>query len=147
MNKKYIVRLSQNERDQLNEIVKTLSGGSEKAKRARILLKADLNGPAWIDEKIAESFGCRTHTIERIRRKLVLDGFDATIHRKKRATSPIPKKLDGKQEAQIIALRLGTPPEGYSTWSLRLLAEQVVELGIVESVSYSTVRLALKKTE
>lgn len=146
MNKKYIVRLTDEERLHLQGIVKKLKGGSEKVKRAQILLKADADGPDWTDGKIADAFGCRTRTIEKLRQRLVTEGFEAAVERKQRTTPPVPKKLDGEQEAKIIAMRLGKPPEGYSNWSLRLLAEQAVVLEIVDSISHTTVRQTLKKT-
>ena len=147
MNKKYIVRLNDAEREQLNGIIKKLQGSSEKVRRAHMLLKADANGPNWTDERIADAFGCRTSTIENIRKRLVTKGFEAAIERKRRKEPPVPKKLDGKQEAQIIAMRLGKPPEGYSNWSLRLLADKVVALEIVDSISHTTISRTLKKTE
>ncbi len=146
MNKTYIVRLMDEEREQLEGIVKKLAGGSEKVKRAQILLKADADGPNWTDEKIADAFRCRTRTIEKLRKRLVTEGFDAAIERKQRAEPPVPQKLDGEQEAQIIAMRLGKPPEGYANWSLRLVADEAVALEIVDSISHSTVRQTLKKT-
>jgi hypothetical protein len=114
--------------------------------RAQILLKSDADGPAWTDSRIADAFGCRRQTVEAIRQRLVEAGFQETLDGKKRATPPVEKLLDGKQEAKIIATRLGSPPKGYANWTLRLLARQVVELGIVESVSHETVRRTLKKT-
>jgi transposase len=146
MNKKYIVRLTDAERERLSGVVKKLSGGSQKVKRAQLLLKADADGPNWTDARIAEAFGCRTRTIEKLRERLVTQGFEAALERKQRAEPPIPKKLNGEQEAQIIAMRLGEPPEGYSNWSLRLLADEVVALEIVDSISHTTVRQTLKKT-
>ena len=146
MVKKYIVRLSEEERGLLGDIVKKLKGTSQKVRRANILLKADVEGPNWSDAKIAEALSCRTRTIENVRRRLVTDGLDAVLNRKKRETPPRPKILDGKQEAEIIALRLGKPPAGFANWSLRLLAERIVELEIVDSISHATVRRTLKKT-
>ena len=146
MNKKYVVRLRAAEREQLRRIVKKLSGGSEKVKRAQVLLKADADGPNRTDGRIAEAFGCRTRTIEKLRERLVTQGFEAAVERKQRAEPPVPKKLNGEQEAQLIAMRLGKPPEGYSNWSLRLLANEVVALEIVDSISHTTVRQTLKKT-
>lgn len=146
MPKKYIVRLSDAERDQLRAVVKKLKGSSQKVRRAQILMKADANGSNWTDERIAEAFFCRTKTVENIRKRLVKRGFEATLNGVKRASPPTPKLLDGEQEAQVIALRLGTPPKGYANWSLRLLARKVVELSIVASVSHETVRQTLKKT-
>lgn len=146
MRKKYIVRLSDEERGVLREVVKKLKGTSQKVRRAQILLKADANGPGWCDQRIAEAFSCRTRTIEKIRQRLVERGFSETLDGKKRATPPTEKILDGEQEAKIIATRLGRPPKGYANWSLRLLARQVVALEIVDSISYETVRRTLKKT-
>jgi transposase len=146
MNKKYIVRLSRKERQELNETVRALKGSSQKARRARILLKADVSGPGWTDSKIADAFGCRVQTIENLRKRLVTDGFAIALHGKPREKPPVAKKLDGKKEAKLIAMRLGKPPKGFSNWSLRLLAERVVELGLIDSISHETVRKTLKKT-
>ena len=146
MRKKYIVRLTEEEREFCAETVRRLSGGSEKARRARILLKADADGPGWTDARIAEAFSCRRQTVENVRRRCVVEGFEASLERRRRASAPVAKRLDGEQEAQLIALRLGAPPEGFGSWSLRLLASRAVELGIVESVSHETVRRTLKKT-
>jgi hypothetical protein len=147
MLKKYLVRLTDSERDQLNEVVKKLKGSSQKVRRAQILLKADANGPAWTDARIAEAFGCRTKAVENVRERLVTAGFDLTLNGKPRTTPPRSKRLDGEQEAQVIAMRLGPPPKGFANWSLRLLAEKVVALEIVDSISHETVRQTLKKTE
>lgn len=144
--KKYIVRLSIEERAVLEGIVKNLKGGSQKAKRAQILLKADANGPNWVDEKIAEAYGCRVRTIENVRRRLVTEGFDVTVHGKTRLKPPRAKLLSGEQEAQLIALRLGSPPPGYGSWTLKLLKDQLIELEIVDTISHETVRKTLKKT-
>lgn len=146
MPKKYIVRLNESERNQLRAVVRKLSGSSQKVRRAQILLKADVTGSNWTDVRIAEAFDCRPKTVEDIRKRLVERGFEETLNGKQRRSSPTPKRFDGEQEAQVIALRLGTPPKGYSHWSLRLLARKVVELSIVESVSHETVRQTLKKT-
>ena len=146
MNKKYIVRLSKRERDELLGVVKNLSGSSQKVRRAQILLKADARGPHWTDTRIADAYSCRVQTIENLRKRLVTEGFAVSLHGKPRDTSPREKCLDGKQEAKVIAMRLGKPPKGYANWSLRLLAERVVELGLVESISHETIRQTLKKT-
>lgn len=146
MKKKYVVRLTDAERATLTEVVKKLKGSAQKVRRAQILLKADADGPAWTDAKIAEAVGCRTKTVENIRERLVTAGFDQTLAGKPRDQAPRAKVLDGRQEAQVIALRLGPPPQGFATWSLRLLAEQVVALEIVEAISHETVRQTLKKT-
>ena len=146
MRKKYIVRLTDVERTILSVIVKKLKGSSQKVRRAQILLKADADGPGWTDARIAEAFGCRTKTVENIRERLVTAGFELTLHGQPRANPPRSKRFDGEQEAKVIALRLGPPPKGFANWSLRLLAERVVELEIVETVSHETVRQTLKKT-
>lgn len=145
MKKKYIVRLSEEERAILQEVIKKLKGTSQKVRRAQVLLKADVNGPNWTDKQIADAFDCRTKTVENIRQRLVVDGFDVALNGKQRETPPIPKLLDGEQEAKLIAMRLGTPPDGYGSWSLRLLANQMVELEIVDTISHETVRQTLKK--
>jgi hypothetical protein len=147
MQKKYIVRLSKEECNTLREVIKKLKGGSQKVRRAQILLKADADGPAWSDSRIAEAFGCRRQTVEMMRQRFVECGFQETLDGKKRANPPTEKLLDGEQEAKIIATRLGPPPKGYANWTLRLLARKVVELEIVDAVSYETVRRTLKKTE
>lgn len=147
MQKKYVVRLTDQERSELAEVVKKLKGTSQKVRRAQILLKADADGPNWTDRRIAEAFGCRTKTVENVRQRLVERGFAETLNGAQRARPAVEKLLDGSQEAQVIALRLGPPPAGYANWSLRLLARQVVELEIVEAISHETVRRTLKKTE
>jgi hypothetical protein len=146
--KKYIVLLTDDERTQLKEVVRKLRGTSQKVKRANILLKADeAGGTGWTDARIAEACDCTTKTVENIRQRFVEAGFEETLNGKKRQDPPVAKLLSGDQEAKIIALRLGSPPHGYGKWSLRLLARRVVELQIAETVSYQTIRRALKKTE
>ena len=147
MQKKYIVRLTDEERAELVQVVQKLKGTGQKVRRAQILLKADADGPNWTDARIAEAFSCRTKTVENIRQRLCERGFRTTLDGGQRAEPPIPSKLDGKQEAQVIALRLGTPPTGYANWTLRLLARKVVELGITPAISHETVRRTLKKVE
>lgn len=146
MNKKYIVRLSAKERRTLHELVKKLNGSSQKVRRAQMLLKADVLGPAWSDEQIAAAFDSRTRTVEKLRERFVTEGFEPTLHGQPRDKPPTEKVLSGQQEARVIALRLGPPPKGYANWSLRLLARKVVELEIVEAISHETVRRTLKKT-
>jgi len=146
MEKKYIVRLNAQERQELLDVVKKLRGTSEKVRRANILLKADAEGPHWTDAQIAEAYHCRRQTVENIRKRLVENGFRETLDGKPRLTPPTERIVDGEQEAKIIAMRLGPPPKGYANWSLRLLARKVVELEIVESVSSATLCRLLKKT-
>jgi hypothetical protein len=145
MPKKFIVRLTGAERQILCEVVGKFKGSSQKVRRAQVLLKADADGPCWTDAKIADAFGCRTKTVENIRERFVVEGFEVTLEGKTRV-EPRPKLLDGEQEAKVIAMRLGSPPAGFANWTLRLLAEQVVALEIVESISHETVRRTLKKT-
>lgn len=147
MQKKYIVRLTDEERAALRSVVKKLSGSSQKVRRAQILLKADADGPGWPDQRIAEALDCRRQTVENLRKRLATEGFAVALDGKPRETAPRRKRLDGEQEAKVIALRLSDPPKGYANWSLRLLANKVVELEIAETVSYETVRQTLKKTE
>ena len=146
MIKKYVVRLTEEERGVCQGIVKKLKGSSEKVRRAQILLKADADGPGWPDAKIAEAFDCRVQTIEKIRERFVMEGFEQALERKKRVEPPTDCKLDGEAEAKLIAMRLRKPPAGYGHWTLRLLAEEMVALEIVDSISYETVRRTLKKT-
>ncbi len=147
MNKKYIVRLSDEERGICQQVINNLKGSSQKARRAQILLKADADGPAWPDVKIAEAFNCRVQTIENLRKRLVTEGFELALQGKKRERPPTPCKLDGEAEAKLIAMRLGKPPAGYGHWTLQLLADELVALEVVDSISYETVRKTLKKTE
>ena len=145
MAKKYIVRLTDDERATLGQFLKKARGLSQKARRAQVLLKADAEGPSWTDAQIAEAFDCRVRTVELIRERLVTEGFETVFHGKPKSRFR-GKVLDGEQEAKIIALRLGRPPAGFAHWTLRLLARRAVALEIVESVSHETLRRTLKKT-
>ena len=145
MQKKYIVRLTDVERETLDRLVKKRRVSSQKVRRAHVLLKADADGPNWTDAEIAEAFDCRTRTVEFIRERLVIEGFEIALDGKPKSRVR-SKVLDGEQEAKIIALRLGQPPKGFANWTLRLLADQAVALEIVESVSHETLRRTLKKT-
>ena len=146
MLKKYIVRLTDEERKTLQRVVDKFKGSSQKVRRAQVLLKADAEGPGWTDAKIADAFGCRTKTVENIRQRLVTEGFDITLNSHPRLKPPCPKLLDGEQEAKLIAMRLGPPPPGFANWTLRLLADRLMELEIVDSISPECVRMTLKKT-
>jgi hypothetical protein len=145
MYKKYIVRLSDEERQVCQEIVKKLKGSSQKVRRAQILLQADADGPNWPDVRIAEAYRCRVQTIENLRKRLVTEGFETASNGKTRKSPPTPPLLDGEKEAKLIAMRLGKPPAGYGRWTLRLLADELVALDVVESISHETVRQTLKK--
>lgn len=146
MNKKYIVRLSDEERQTCRDVIKKLKGTSQKVRRAQILLKADSDGPAWTDEKISEAFNCRVQTVESIRKRLVTESFESALDRKRRESPPTPPVLDGKGEAKLISMRLGKPPAGYGRWTLHLLADELIKLEVVDSISHETVRKTLKKT-
>ncbi len=145
MYKKYVVRLSDAERALCQEVIKKLKGSSQKARRAQILLKADVDGPGWPDAKIAEAYNCRVQTIENVRKRLVTEGFELALQGEQRQTPPTLPKLDGEGEAKLIALRLGKPPAGYGHWTLQLLADELVALEVVEAISHETVRKTLKK--
>jgi hypothetical protein len=134
MRKLYIVRLTKQERVELQSVVKKLKGTGQKVRRAQIVLQADAGGPHWIDEGIAEADACRTRTVERLRQRFVEHGFAAALNRVERQHPPGEKLLTGDQAARIIATRLGPPPQGCTTWTLRLVARKVVELAIVDSV-------------
>ena len=146
MRKKYIVRLTDEERQTCMAVIKKLKGTSQKVRRAQILLKADADGPAWTDAKIAEAFNCRIQTIENLRKRFVTESFELALIRKKRQTPPTQPLLDGKGEAKLISMRLGKPPAGYGRWTLHLLADELVALEVVDSISHETVRQTLKKT-
>ena len=146
--KKYIVRLSGEERESLRTLVSSGKGPARMFTRARILLKADISegGPGWPDEKIAEALDVTIQTVERVRKQLVEEGLEAVLLRRKYVQKVSRKKLDGDAEAHLIALACSDAPEGYTRWSLRLLAGRMVELGYLESISHEAVRRALKKT-
>jgi hypothetical protein len=146
--KKYVVRLTSEERTQLQRLVSVGKAAARKILHARIMLVADQGpeGPGWSDEQIAQGLTAHPRTVANVRQRLVEQGLDAALNRKKRLTSPVPPKLDGKVEAHLIALRCGPPPEGRMRWTLQLLADKVVELKVVDSLSYETVRRVLKKT-
>ncbi len=146
--KKYVVRLSQKERSDLRKLLISGRGSGRMFTRVRILLKADQSdeGPAWSDEKISESFDVTVQTIERVRKQLVEEGVDAVLSRHPYTQKRLRKKIDGDVEAHLIALCCSDPPKGRVRWTLRLLADKVVELGYVDSISYEAVRQTLKKT-
>jgi len=132
----------------LERLVSVGKAAARKILHARILLVADqgAEGPGWPDERIAEGLVVSLRTIGNIRQRLVEQGLEAALNRKKREHPPCPAKLDGAAEARLIALRCGQPPEGRMRWTLELLADKMVELKVVDSLSYETVRRVLKKT-
>jgi hypothetical protein len=148
MTQKYLVRLSIGEREKLFRLLKEESASKEKQNRARILLKADCGeaGENWKDPQIAEAFYVSVKTVERVRKSLVEEGFEETINRKSLPYGNRERIIKGKEEAYLIALTCSEPPEGHSQWTLRLLADRMVECKYVESVSTNTIGRALKKT-
>jgi len=145
MNKKYIVRLSDDERSYLTVLLRKGQAAAYKIRHAQILLKADVRGPAWTDARIAESFSVRVHTVLNVRQRLVEQGLEAALTRKKQAHPSRTPRLDGEGAARLIALRCSAPPAGHARWTLRLLADQAVALDIVEAISPETGRQTLKK--
>jgi Homeodomain-like domain len=145
--KKYHIQLSREERQQLETIVGKGQASAQRQCHARILLLADTAGPegGWSDSQIARAAHTSIPTIERVRRVCVEHGLDRALERKD-PERPYERKLDGPGEAQLIALSCGAPPAGYARWTLRLLAERLVELEIVSAISHETVRQTLKKT-
>lgn len=146
--KKYVVRLSLEERSRLVDFLRKGKPSAQLATKARILLKADVSdaGEGWSDSRIGEAVGASRATIERTRRQLVEEGFEAVLKRKYNPNSMRPRVFDGAAEAKLIALTCGPAPAGYAKWSLRLLEEKVVELNIVTSASDNTIGRVLKKT-
>jgi hypothetical protein len=145
--KKYIVRLTKNQRQTAQRIVDKLDGSPQKVKRAQVLLKTDQREGGWTDEEISESFSCAVNTVENVRKRFSESGFQVALDGKKRANPPRERKFDGEAEAAVIATRLSEPPKGYANWTLELLQQRVVALSIVDSVCKETVRKTLKKME
>jgi transposase len=145
MNKKYRVHLTDEERKHLEKLVRKGKAHARKLLYARILLKADEDGPAWTDERIADALEVSVATVARERRRYCEEGLEVALMPKKPGR-PRRRVLDGRAEAYLIALACSNPPEGREHWPLRLLADRMVELGYVESLSYETVRRTLKKT-
>jgi hypothetical protein len=146
--KKYVVRLSAQERERLEAMVRTGKTLAQIVTRARILLKADTSeaGEAWSDSAIAAALDTSVNNVARARQQLVEEGFEATLKRKYNPNSARPRIFDGEREAKLIALACSPAPEGFARWSLRLLEEKVVELNIVDKASDNTIGRTLKKT-
>jgi transposase len=147
MKKKYPVILTQTDRDHLKSLIAAGTAPARKLTHARILLKADQSpeGPGWVDDAIAEAVEVSQPTVSRVRKQYFEEGLEAAINRRP-PNREYHRKLDGHQEARLVALACSEPPEGQARWSLRLLADKLVELEVVEVVSYQTVRRTLKKT-
>jgi hypothetical protein len=148
MPKRYLVKLEMDERKELSQLVKQEQAAAKKRTHAQVLLLADCGqqGPAWTDEVVAEACQVTVRTVENIRKRLVLEGLEAALNRKPQVRLSRQKILDGEKEAKVIALCCGARPAGHARWTLRLLAERIVELDIAESISHETVRQCLKKT-
>ena len=147
MKKKYPVILSDTEREQLKNLIAAGTAPARKLTHARILLKADQGseGPGWVDEQVADAVEVSQPTVSRVRKQYVQEGLQAAINRRP-PNREYHRKLDGHQEARLVALACSKPPEGQARWSLRLLADKMVELDVVDDLSYQTVRRTLKKT-
>ncbi len=142
---KYVVRLTDEERQILQQLVAGPRVARDKALRARMLLTADGDGPGWSDGQIADAFDVGVSTIHRVRQRLVEDGLEAALHRQPLAHTK-PRTLDGAQEARLVAIACSPAPAGRTSWTLHLLAEKLVELEIVDAICRETVRKTLKKT-
>jgi hypothetical protein len=146
MNKKYVVRLAKVEREELEGLVSKGKGAAHRIKHANILLMTDVNGPKMSDAQAAEALACHANTVRNVRQRLVESGLEAALERKQQASPSRAKILDGKKEAKLIAVSCGKPPAGRARWTVRLLADKLVELEIVEAISAATVCRTLKKT-
>jgi hypothetical protein len=147
-NKKFVVKLSGEERAQLTGLISKGKTAAKTVLKARILLKADQGeaGEGWADEEICEALDTNVSMVSRVRETFVIQGFDAVLTRKQRETPPIAPIFDGERQAQLITLACSEPPEGYAHWTIRLLAEHVIERKIVKAAHFNTVGRALKKT-
>ena len=146
VNKTYIVRLTDDERQELSQLTKSGKAAASKIKHAHILLHVDANGPNWSDAHVATALHCHGHTMRNVRQRFVEQGLAAALVRKKQGKPSRQCRLDGAKEARWIALRCGPPPPGQAKWPLQLLADQLVALNVVETLSYETVRQTIKKT-
>ena len=146
MAKKYVVRLTREEREVLLRMVKAGKGAARKLTHARVLLKADADGPNWTDVRIADALDVGVRTVESLRKRFVEEGLDLTLNRRKQVRPSRMPKLDGDGEARLVALASSEAPDGRKRWTLRMLADRLVVLDVVDSISHETVRQALKKT-
>ena len=144
MNKRYIVRLTSEERGQLKALVSKGKTAAYKIQHANILLMADADGQGWADEPIAQTLSVHANTVRGVRQRFAEECLEAAVGRKRQGCPSRAPLLDGEKEARLIAPRCSAPPPGHGRWTLHLLAEQLVELQVVESISYETVRKALK---
>ena len=148
MSRKHVVELSDEQRRQCLELVSSATAPARSIMHAQVLLKAEAGpaGPGWTDRAISQAFGVSTVTISKVRKTMAQEGLTPALAHYRGTPGKPQRKLDGHQEAHLIALACGEPPEGHARWSLRLLSDRMVELGYVDSVSYNTVGRVLKKT-
>lgn len=146
MNKRYIVRLTSPEREELEGIISKGTANAHKIAHAQILLKVDEDGPRWTDERAAEAFGVHSNTVRSIRERFVFEGLTSALNRKPQVRPSRERVLDGAAEAKLLAVACSQPPQGRVRWTLRLLAGRLVELNVVDGISHETVRQTLKKT-
>jgi hypothetical protein len=146
--KRYVVWLTGEERERLETLLRKGKSPAQRLLKARILLKADVSeaGEGWSDSRIIEALETSASMVYRVRKQLVEEGFEAVLSRKQRATPAVARIFDGEKEAKLIALACSKPPKGRARWTLRLLENKVVELGIVDRASDSTIGRTLKKT-
>ena len=142
---KYVIRLTEEERSALQDLIGKPRAAAAKVLRARMVLKADVDGPGWSDPQIGEAFEVGLSTVQRLRQRLVEEGLEAALSRRPSSQQRVPK-LDGEQEARLIAIACSSPPAGRARWTLQLLADQLVALDIVDDISPETVRQTRKKT-
>ncbi len=145
MSRKYVVRLTEEERGRLGDLVSKGRAAAKKILHAQVLLKVDADGPNWTDELAAEAVGVSTMTVHSIRERFVLEGLESALNRKKQDQPSRIPKFDGAREARLLAVACGKAPEGRARWTLRMLADKLVELKMFDSVSHEAVRQKLKK--
>ena len=147
MKKRYVVELTSDERDRMETIVSKGKAAAYKIKHANILLSVDQGkqGTAWTDKQAAQAFGCHRTTVEAMRKRFVFEGFDAAIDRKREGVGR-PRKIDGDVEAKMTMIACSEPPEGRARWTVRMIADKLVEMEVVDSCSRMSVQRAMKKT-
>jgi hypothetical protein len=146
MNKKYIVRLTAEEREGLEALTKKGKTQAYRIKHAHILLAVDADGPNWPDHQVAQAYKCHQNTVRNVRQRCVEQGLEAALDRKKQAVPSCERIIDGDVEARLITIACSRPPEGYAKWTMQMLADELVALHVVDSVSGQTVWRTLKKT-
>lgn len=146
MIKKYIVRLSTEERQELETLVRRGKGPVYRIKHAQVLLAVDADGLNWTDERAAQAYHCHKRTVENVRSRFVEEGFEAAVERRKQVRPSRERILDGEKEARLISIACSKPQQGQARWTLKMLADELVVLEVVPSVSSQTVQRALKKT-